>query len=133
MIESITWNNQTLAYIITADTSIEKTTFITPPEFKQQVGFVVYSAEGKIVPHIHLPIERHIIGTSEVLMLRKGRCLVDFYNDQREPVATRELKTGDVLIMVAGGHGFRMLEDTIFLEIKQGPYAGQDDKERFQP
>jgi hypothetical protein len=133
MIENISWNNQTLAYIITADTLIEKTTFITPPEFKQQVGFVVYPAGGEIVPHIHLPIERHIMGTSEVLLLRKGLCLVNFYNDLREPVATRELKTGDVLILVAGGHGFCMLEDTIFIEIKQGPYAGQDDKERFQP
>jgi len=133
MIENISWNNQTLAYIITADTSIEKTTFITPPEFKQQVGFVVYPAGGEIVPHIHLPIERHIIGTSEVLLLRKGRCLVDFYSDNREPVITRELKTDDVLILIAGGHGFHMLEDTIFIEIKQGPYARQDDKERFQP
>ena len=133
MIENISWNNQTLAYIITVDSPIEKTTFITPPEFKQQVGFVVYPAGGEIVPHIHLPIERNIIGTSEVLILRKGKCLVDFYNDLRKRVATRELKTGDVLILATGGHGFHMLEDTIFIEIKQGPYAGLDDKERFQP
>lgn len=133
MIESISWNNQTLAFIITADTSIEKTTFITPPDFKQQVGFIVYPSGGEIVPHVHLPIERHIIGTSEVLMLRTGRCIVDFYNEHRDPVASRELKTGDILILAGGGHGFRMLEDTVFIEIKQGPYAGQDDKERFQP
>lgn len=133
MIESISWNNQMLACIITADTLIEKTTFITPPDFKQQVGFVVYSSGGEIVPHVHLPIERHIIGTSEVLMLRKGRCMVDFYNEHRDLVASRELKTGDVLILARGGHGFRMLEDTVFIEIKQGPYAGQEDKERFQP
>lgn len=133
MIEDISWNNETLAFIISADTPIEKTTFITPPEFQQQVGFVVYPAGGKIVPHIHLPLERHIVGTSEVLMLRKGRCQVDFYNNSRDPVETREIKAGDILILVSGGHGFRMLEDTTFIEIKQGPYAGQDDKERFQP
>lgn len=132
MIENILWNNETLAYIITADTSIDKTIFITKPEFTQQVGFVVYPAGGKIVPHVHLPIERHIIGTSEVLILKKGKCLVDFYNNQREAIETRELNTGDVLVLVAGGHGFRMLEDTIFIEIKQGPYAGQEDKERFK-
>ena len=49
----------------------------------------------------------------------------------RELVATRELRQGDVMLMIAGGHGFRMLEDTILLEIKQGPYTGIDEKERF--
>jgi len=131
MIENISWNNQMLAYIITANTPIEKTMFITPSESKQQVGFVVYPTGGEILPHIHKPLERHIIGTSEVLILKKGRCLVNFYNDYREIVAIRELESGDILILVGGGHSFRMLEDTIFIEIKQGPYAGLDDKERF--
>lgn len=133
MIEKISWNNEPLAYIITTDTPIDKTTFVTPPEFKQQVGFVVYPAGGEIVPHVHLPLERRIVGTSEVLVLRKGRCQVDFYNEDREFVETREIIAGDILLLVGGGHGFRMLEDTIFLEIKQGPYAEKDDKERFHP
>lgn len=108
-----------------------KTTFLTPPEFKQQVGFVVYPAGGEIARHVHLPLERHLTGTSEVLIIKKGRCLADFYNDDRELIASRELKEGDTLLMVSGGHGFRMLEDTIFMEIKQGPYTGLVEKERF--
>ena len=35
------------------------------------------------------------------------------------------------MLMVGGGHGFRIVEDTVFLEIKQGPYQGQEEKERF--
>ena len=46
-------------------------------------------------------------------------------------VATRELLPGDIMLMVGGGHGFRMLEDTVLLEVKQGPYTGLDEKERF--
>ena len=72
-----------------------------------------------------------IRGTSEVLIVRRGRCEVDIYNDERQIVATRELRLGDVMIMVGGGHGFRMLEDTVLLEVKQGPYTGVDEKERF--
>jgi hypothetical protein len=34
-------------------------------------------------------------------------------------------------LMVDGGHGFRMLEDTVFLEVKQGHYTGIDQKELF--
>jgi hypothetical protein len=133
MIEKICWNNEPLAYIINANEPFDSTTFITPPEFKQQVGFIVYPAGGKIIPHVHLSLERHIVGTSEVLVLTKGRCKVDFYNEKKKFVTAREMGIGDVLILVGGGHGFHMLEDTIFLEIKQGPYAGQDEKERFQP
>jgi hypothetical protein len=35
------------------------------------------------------------------------------------------------MIMVGGGHGFRMTEDTVLLEVKQGPYPGVQEKERF--
>ena len=130
-IERICWNEQPLAYIIRAELMPDKTTFITPPEFKQQVGFVVYHKGGEISRHKHRLLERHLIGTSEVLLIRQGRCEIDIYNDNRELVASRELITGDIMLMVGGGHGFRMLEDTVFLEVKQGPYTGEEEKERF--
>jgi hypothetical protein len=51
--------------------------------------------------------------------------------ENQQILATRELRCGDIMLMVGGGHGFRMLEDTVFLEVKQGPYIGLDEKERF--
>lgn len=130
-IERIDWEGRPLCHIIRSTTAVDKTTFLTPPEFKQQVGFIVYPAATAIVPHLHLPLERHLVGTSEVLIVKRGRCLLDVYNDRKELVATRELMEGDIMLMVGGGHGFRMLEDTVFLEIKQGPYLDREEKERF--
>ncbi len=130
-LEKIAYEEKPLAYIIRGEMSPSRTTFVTPPEFKQQVGFVVYPAGGVIARHDHRPLERHLIGTSEVLVVQRGRCEIDVYNDAREWVATRELGPGDIMLMVGGGHGFRMLEDTVFLEIKQGPYTGVDEKEHF--
>ena len=130
-VEYITFNGEPLAYIIRADMTPDKTTFLTPSELNLQVGFVVYPEGGEIARHVHLPVGRHIVGTPEVLVIKKGRCEVDLYNDKREWVATRDLSEGDVILMVGGGHGFRMTEDTVFLEIKQGPYTGLDEKERF--
>ncbi|MCK6581048.1 MAG: hypothetical protein L6Q98_23385 [Anaerolineae bacterium] len=129
--EIIDWEGHPLVYIIRADFMPDKTTFLTPPEFKQQVGFIVYPQNGEIQRHVHVPLERHLVGTSEVLIVKKGRCEIDIYNDNRELVATRELRTGDLMLMVGGGHGFRMLEDTVLLEVKQGPYTGLEEKERF--
>ena len=131
LIENITWQGVPLAYIIRGKLNPTQTTFLTPPEFKQQVGFIVYPAGGEIQRHVHRSLERHLVGTSEVLIVRRGRCEIDIYNDERELVATRELGRGDIMLMVGGGHGFRMLEDTVFLEVKQGPYTGLDEKERF--
>jgi hypothetical protein len=120
-----------LTYIIRHEIIPESTTFLTPPEFTQQVGFVVYRSGGEVKRHMHLPLERHLIGTSEVLIVRQGHCLMDIYNDHRKLVATRELRTGDIMLMVGGGHGFRMLEDTTFLEVKQGPFLPVTEKEHF--
>ncbi len=130
-VEIISWEDKPLTYIVRGDALPEKTTFITPPEFKQQVGFVVYRQGGEIARHVHRPLQRKLIGTSEVLVIREGKCLLDVYNDEHVLVATRELAPGDVMLMVGGGHGFRILEDTVLLEIKQGPYTGIEEKERF--
>src|SRR5262249_14476933 len=113
-VERISWRGVPLAYIIRGELMPDRTTFLTPSEFKQQVGFIVYPAGGEIQRHVHRPLERHLVGTSEVLVIRKGRCEIDIYNDQKEWVATRELREGDIMLMVGGGHGFRMLEDTVF-------------------
>ena len=130
-VEHITWNGKPLAYIFRAAINPEKTTFLTPSDFNLQLGFVVYPKGGEIVRHVHRPLERNTTGTSEVLLIKKGRCQIDIYNDDREKVVTRELQKDDIILMVGGGHGFQMLEDTVFLEIKQGPHTGPDEKERF--
>jgi hypothetical protein len=130
-VEHIVASGRPLAYIIRASLSPHVTTFLTPPEFRQQVGFVVYPAGGVIARHVHRPIERHLTGTSEVIVVRSGRCELDVYDDDQVLVATRSLEAGDVMLMVGGGHGFRMLEDTVLLEVKQGPYTGVDEKVLF--
>ena len=129
--EEIRAGEQLIALIVRAGLRPTETTFVTADSLPQQVGFVVYPAGGEVARHVHRPIRRQLEGTAEVLLVRTGRCEVDLYDEERAPVATRELVQGDVILLVAGGHGFRMLEDTTFLEVKQGPYTGIDEKETF--
>lgn len=131
-IEWIRDGEQVLAIIIPASYDPPATQFVTPDSYKQQVGFIVYPKGGKIAPHVHHEVARNLLGTSEVLLIRRGHCQVDFYTQQKRYMTTRELKAGDVLVLVSGGHGFQMLDDTVFLEIKQGPYVGPGEKERFE-
>jgi hypothetical protein len=122
---------QTIAVLIAREVEFPETTFVTPPENPLQLGFVAHEAGGAIPAHSHVPVDRRISVTCEFLWVRKGRCEVDLFDDHRTLVATRELRAGDALLLVGGGHAFRMLEDTVLAEVKQGPYIGLEEKQRF--
>lgn len=131
LIEHVTWHDQHIATIIRAEYQPEVTTFVTPDSYYQQTGFIVYPKDGVIQRHRHLPLQRHLVGTSEALQVRKGRVEVDLYSLDNSPLGTWILEAGDLILLVAGGHGFRCLEGTVLLEIKQGPYTGLKEKEHF--
>jgi hypothetical protein len=65
------------------------------------------------------------------LFLRRGRLRVDFYHDDRSYIESRELGPGDVILLIAGGHGFEVVEEIEMVEVKQGPYTGEMDKTQF--
>ena len=130
-VEEIRARGRLLAMVVSKTVAPGETSFLTEESLPVQLGFIVYPQGGEVKRHVHRPLERSLIGTSEVLLVRSGVCEIDVYDEERALVATRRLTTGDVVVMLAGGHGFRMLDDTTFLEIKQGPYTGLDEKETF--
>jgi hypothetical protein len=130
-LEQIVDGATTLAYLIRHDATSDETAFFTSDDSTFQAGFVVYPAGGHVPAHVHLPVVRQVVGTSELLIVQSGRCLVDIYTDDRRRVASREMLPGDAVLSVGGGHGFRMTEDTVLFEVKQGPYGGLGEKERF--
>jgi mannose-6-phosphate isomerase-like protein (cupin superfamily) len=91
-----------------------------------------FDPKGKTIePHVHNPVSREVHYTQEVLFIRKGRLRVDFYDEARNYLESRELGAGDVILLAGGGHGFEVLEEIEMIEVKQGPYAGDADKTRF--
>ena len=86
-----------------------------------------------IPPHVHNPVLREVQYTKEVLLIKSGRVRVDFYSDSQTYLESRMLEAGDVILLAFGGHGFEMLEASEIIEVKQGPYAGEADKQRFAP
>jgi mannose-6-phosphate isomerase-like protein (cupin superfamily) len=106
--------------------------FLTASDLSQQLAFMRHPPGKSIAPHVHNPVERRVSLTQETLFIRKGRMRVDFYDEARRYLRSYELLTGDVILLIKGGHGFEVLEDTEFVEVKQGPYAGDHDKSRFE-
>jgi hypothetical protein len=118
-----------LAVVVTGRDRIEPgLRFFTNPEHSLQVGEMRHR-EGHVIPaHRHVPTERRVIGTAEVLFVREGQLRADFYDDELQPIWTTVAETGDVLILLAGGHGFAAITEVVIEEVKQGPWLGDKDK-----
>jgi mannose-6-phosphate isomerase-like protein (cupin superfamily) len=90
--------------------------------------------KGKVIePHVHNPVKREVHYTQEVLIIKKGKLRVDFYLENQEYLKSTILSEGDLILLMTGGHGFEILEDLEMIEVKQGPYAGDQDNTRFKP
>lgn len=133
MIERIEHGGRLLALILRAGFRAEGIRFFTPDEFSQQLGYMNRSKGHVIPPHVHNAVAREVQFTKEVLFIKSGRVRVDFYDDAQVYLESRILSAGDVILLAFGGHGFEMLEQSEMIEVKQGPYAGDADKTRFEP
>lgn len=106
------------------------TSFHTDKGDQQQVATIRRLPGEKIQAHAHKQVQRELWFTPEVFVVKTGKMRIDVYNFKREFVKSVEARGGDVVIVRGGGHGITFLEDTIFVEVKQGPYFGRDaDKE----
>ena len=132
MIEQITHHNQLLALIVSHRFNQPGIHFFTPNELSQQLAYMHHPTGKLIPPHVHNPVPREVIYTKEVLFIKSGKLRVDFYTDQQQYLESRILEAGDTILLVTGGHGFEVLEEVEMLEVKQGPYVGEQDKTRFQ-
>jgi hypothetical protein len=127
-VEPVVVDGCTLAVVLRRDASPAGSGFVSAPDDGLQMGVRRYRASEEVAPHVHQPIPRHLRGTCEFLLVRSGHCAVDVYDDAARRVAEIELREGDGIMLLAGGHGVRMLADTSLLEIKQGPYGGPAEK-----
>ena len=85
-----------------------------------------------IKPHLHKKRLTKIFYTTEVILLLKGILRVDFYNQIKKYLFSKILKEKDIIMLISGGHGFKILKNVEMLEIKQGPYNLIKDKIKFE-
>ncbi len=131
MVEEITYHNELLALIVYHDFHKPGIHFFTPNQLSQQLAYMRHPVGKVIPPHVHNSVPRSVQYTQEVLLIKNGKLRVDFYNSEQNYLESRILESGDIVLLVTGGHGFEMLEETEMIEVKQGPYMGEQDKTRF--
>ena len=129
--EKIVDGNLILAIIIRGEDWEEGLNFVSSEEDYLQVGIWGYNKGKKLEPHIHLLAPREVLRTQEVVFVKDGRIKVDIYTEKGEFLKSVELRKGDAIILLNGGHGYEILEDnTRVLEVKNGPYIGADKDRR---
>lgn len=132
MIIHVHIHNELFAIIVKASFNDRGIRFFTDNEFSQQLAFMKHPSGKLIQPHVHNQVPRQVQYTQEVLFIRSGRLRVDFYDENQVYAESYVLESGDVILLIKGGHGFEVLEDLEMFEVKQGPYVGESDKTRFQ-
>lgn len=132
MIENVKHDEKLLSIIIRKNYKSKGIEFFTPDDFSQQLAYMHREKDYVIAPHVHNVVQRDVQLTQEVLVIKSGKVRVDYYDDDRNYLESRILLQGDIVLLASGGHGFEMLDDSEIIEIKQGPYAGEMDKVRFE-
>ncbi len=133
MIHKIIHNNIQLAVVIKSSFKKDGIEFFTDDNSSQQLGYMNRPEGYVIAPHRHNLVPREVKLTQEVLYIKSGKVRVDFYDNEQNYLESTVLTQGDVILLADGGHGFKMLEASEMIEIKQGPYCGEMDKVRFNP
>ena len=105
--------------------------FFTSKDLNLQVGFMSHKSQHSIQPHYHLKRGKIIKDMSEFLIIFKGKIKVLFYNKKKIYVKSKILNEKDMILIISGAHGFKVLKETEMLEVKQGPFIGKRDKKRF--
>lgn len=130
-IEKIQADDKPIAIIVRDGFSQPGVNFFSPFEFSQQLGLLVHPSGHEIKPHVHNLIARDVRVTQEVLYVIYGKIEISLYRENKEFLLSRILNQGDTVLLAYGGHGIKILEPSKLLEVKQGPYAGMEDKEFF--
>ena len=131
MIEKVIYDKNLLAIIIRKKNYPKKkgANFITSNNDPLQLGFINYPSNHIIKPHFHLKRKKTINTCPEVLIVQSGVLDVFFYTKNNQKInITKKLKSGDIILLLQGGHGFKVSKKISLIEIKQGPYLINKDK-----
>lgn len=124
-------NQQPVCFIIKPVAKTDQSYFFTKDNQNPQAGFIVYKKGETIRHHLHKPVKRSIEGTPETLLIRQGKLSMLLFDRDLEEIGEFILEAGDVCMLLGSGHGFKVLEDVVLMEIKQGPYVGRDEDKVF--
>jgi len=129
-IEKIKSGDKLLALLIRRDYGKEGVNFVTGEDDAFQIGVLLHPAGHKIKAHAHKRVTKKNADNLEFLYIIEGKVEVSFF-DGSILVKKTVIDEGDSLLQLSGGHGFKVLEKTKMIEVKQGPYCGVENEKEY--
>jgi hypothetical protein len=130
-VESVEFDGICYAEIIWADTSVEMTTFFSPPESSFQFGLLAHKAGFVEPPHYHKPFTRSIDDLQQMFVVQRGVVAIELFADNGEQLREIVLRQGDAIVLIHGIHAIRVIEDMQCVSVKQGPFLGMENDKVF--
>lgn len=112
--------------IICKNAHTDDVRFFTNEQDELQVGLMECHSGYKVRAHTHPRTRRSINGVSEFLYIESGKISVSVFDEQWLLLANEVLEAGDFLLCFRGGHSIEIIERARIIEVKQGPYLGNN-------
>ena len=110
----------------------EKRNFYTENDAEMQFASFSLPKGENIKRYKHDKQERTVYSTSEGIVVLQGCIEVILYEAETEKFLEKvKLDPGDSIVMLSGGHEINLVDDSKFVEFKQGPYDEDLDKKLF--
>lgn len=94
-----------------------------------QASRMNYKAWSEFRIHKHILNPRTIKFTQEAFIVIKGKIEVGIYDDNCVMIGRLEAWEGEAIFVYRGGHGVRILEDSLLYEVKAGQFSAvSEDK-----
>jgi len=125
--KEIYYKKKLVAIFFPHNLKVEKLKFFTEDKNPFQVG--LHNREkGEILPaHIHkVPRIIKIKNIQEFLYIQKGKIELTLFNKKGEVFEKIILEKDDSILLIAEGHGIKILANARIFELKQGPYFGAE-------
>lgn len=103
--------------------------FLTDDSMSLQLGLMSRGPDTPVAPHRHLRQTRTVPDTLEVLLVRSGTMNVELLGLEGDTIHKTVLHAGDVILLAGGAHAMTFPGPCDLLEVKQGPYRAESDKE----
>jgi len=122
-------DNKLLAKVFPSRMFVNELRFLTPPEYPLQIGLIQpkETREVKAHKHVNTPDDMKFnCQMQEFIYVIEGEVEAIIYDDNFKDICTIDLKKGDSILQIAGGHSFKIKKGARLLEVKQGKYLDDD-------
>ena len=132
-IKEITFENQLYAFVCSLNDVNKGLAFLSDDSDFIQLGTWNYEKNFSTVPHYHLEHDKPSNLTQEVVLVHKGSVKCRLFTKEGNYVDEVDINEGELIVQIYGVHEYIMNEDSIVLEIKNGPYYGPEiDRKRIE-